>query len=292
VSYTAVMFVVVTIFTAINLHIQSISFIDNREFPGVDGVAPPGPLGYQLYIYSQPITIVPNSMFLLNNWLADGLLLYRCYIVYAANFWIIAFPCLIYLASVAMGITFVYQTSQPNSSVWNATAIDFGLPYFSISLSLNIILTILIVTRLVLHSRNVRAAMGAPGGAAGLYKAIVTMLIESCALYAVNSILFVAPWGAGSHVADIFLPILAETQVIAPFLIIQRVANQSALTGDSVVTGNPSSFNFRSQGKTTDGSGTLPGGYPGDSKDESAKGSSELGIGVNTTLEFHDDNKA
>jgi len=74
VIYTALMFSVVTIFTAINLHIQSISFIDNREFPGVDGIAPPGPLGYQYFIYSVPITIAPNVMFLINNWLADGFL--------------------------------------------------------------------------------------------------------------------------------------------------------------------------------------------------------------------------
>ena len=57
--------------------------------------------------------------------------------------------------------------------------------------------------------------MGSPSGLTGLYKAIITMLIESSALYAVNSLLFVGPWGAGNHAADIFLPILAETQVRA-----------------------------------------------------------------------------
>jgi hypothetical protein len=204
-----------------------------------------------------------------------------------------------------MGITFLYQTSQPNSSVWNATAIDFGLPYFSISLSLNILLTLMIVTRLVLHSRNVRTAMGAPRGAAGLYKAIVTMLIESCTLYAVSSLLFVGPWGAGSHIADIFLPILAESQVralytmiferdclmlrqvIAPLLVIQRVATQSALTSNSVATGNLGSFHFRSRGKTMGDSGTLAGAHPVDSADKyEGKNSNELDVGVNTTLEF------
>ena len=255
VSYTAVMFSFVTIFTAMNLNIQSISYIDNREFPGVDGVLPPGPLGYQWSIYSNVLTIVPNLMFVLNNWLADGLLvgrlfaaaftsfrhlrplllqLYRCYVIYAGNLWVIAFPCLMFLASVgtyssspqstgdklwadiinlAMGILFLYQTSQPNSSIWNSVAINFGLPYFSISVSLNVLLTLMIVTRLVMHSRNIRTAMGAPAGIGGLYKTIITMLIESSALYAANSLLFVGPWGAGSHIADIFLPILAEVQV-------------------------------------------------------------------------------
>lgn len=124
-----------------------------------------------------------------------------------------------------MGIMLIYQTSQPNSSIWNSIAINFGLPYFSISLSLNILLTLMIVIRLVLHSRNIRTAMEAPSGATGLYKAIVTMLIESSAIYAANSLLFVGPWGAGSHVADIFLPILAETQVRAFSPCVRRPSN-------------------------------------------------------------------
>ena len=73
VAYTAVSFSFVTIFTALNLDVQSISYIDNREFPGSDTL-PPGPLGYQYLIYSKSISVVANLMFLLNNWLADGLL--------------------------------------------------------------------------------------------------------------------------------------------------------------------------------------------------------------------------
>lgn len=56
-----------------NLNLQSISYIDNRGFPG-GGLLSPGPLGYQFLIYSKATSVVPNIMFLLNNWLADGLL--------------------------------------------------------------------------------------------------------------------------------------------------------------------------------------------------------------------------
>jgi hypothetical protein len=135
------------------------------------------------------------------------------------------------VVNVAMGIVFIYQTSQPDSSIWNSVAINFGLPYFSISVALNILLTIMIVTRLVLHSRNIRAAVGAPPGISGLYKAIVTMLVESSALYAVNSLLFIGPWGAKSHAADIFLPILAETQVRA-FTQLRSLDRSSNVTMD------------------------------------------------------------
>jgi hypothetical protein len=115
-----------------------------------------------------------------------------------------------------MGIMLVYQTSQPDSSLWSPGAISFGLPYFSISVSLNILLTIMIVARLTLHIISIRNSMGTPVVASGLYhaiKAVVIMLVESSALYAVSSLLFIAPWGARSHLADVFWPILAETQV-------------------------------------------------------------------------------
>ena len=73
VAHTVAMFSFVTISTAMNLDIQSFSYIDNREFPGNGGM-PPGPLGYQFLIHSKATSVVPSIMFILNQWLADGLL--------------------------------------------------------------------------------------------------------------------------------------------------------------------------------------------------------------------------
>jgi hypothetical protein len=113
----------------------------------------------------------------------------------------------------ALGILYTYVNSQPSSGVWDSVAVNIGLAYFSISPALNILLTLMITIRLALHSRNIRNAMGGPHSTGGLYSAVVTMLVESCALYATNSVLYIGPWGAGSHIADIFFPILSETQV-------------------------------------------------------------------------------
>ena len=110
------------------------------------------------------------------------------------------------VVGTAMGIVLVYQNAEVGGRTWS------GLPYFSISFSLNVLLTSMIVIRLVLHTRNVRKAMGI-SGIGGLSKAIATMLIESCALYAVSSLLVLGPWSAVNGSVDIFLPILAETQV-------------------------------------------------------------------------------
>ena len=74
IAYTVVMFSFVTVYTAMSSDILSISFIDNRQFPGVGDTLPPGPIGYEYSIYSKAISLIPNIMFLFNNWLADGLL--------------------------------------------------------------------------------------------------------------------------------------------------------------------------------------------------------------------------
>ena len=76
IAHAAAMFSFVTIFTAINLDIQSISYIDNREFSDDSDMFPPGPLGYQFSILYNAIgvSVVPTIMFYLNTCLADGLL--------------------------------------------------------------------------------------------------------------------------------------------------------------------------------------------------------------------------
>ena len=107
-----------------------------------------------------------------------------------------------------MGTAGVYQTTQLLSSYWVI------IPYFSISLSLNVLLTLMIVIRLTLHARGVRTAMGGIGSG-GLCKAIVTMFVESCAINAVTSVLVLGLFGAGNDAMDIFLPILPRTQVRA-----------------------------------------------------------------------------
>ena len=105
-----------------------------------------------------------------------------------------------------MGIVLIRQNTEVTGSMWSA------VPYLSISLSLDTLLTLLIVTRLIVYTKNIRTTTGGTG-IGGLCKAIITMLIESCALYAVSSWLVIGPWGAGSNAANIFFFVLTQTQV-------------------------------------------------------------------------------
>ena len=202
--------------------------------------------------------------------------------------------------NIAVGAILIHRSTEVLGSVWPALA------YLSISVSLNVLLTLMIVIRLVLHVRDTRAALGITG-TGGLSKAIITMLIESCALYSASSLLVLGPMSANVNpIASFFIPVLPAAQVraflqldlrlcclirrrigqvIASLLIIQRVANKSALTSKTIVSGHLSTFKARSHGGTSCTSGPLPGGGPASWEDKRGVSSSELGVGVESMTE-------
>ena len=73
VAHTMAMFSFTSIACVIEGRRRFTSYVENREFPGVEGEYPPGPYGF-LSLRSGPITSVGLLMFPLNQWLADGLL--------------------------------------------------------------------------------------------------------------------------------------------------------------------------------------------------------------------------
>ena len=132
--------------------------------------------------------------------------------------WVLQEPVVALRANVldiGTGILYLCRTLKLDSSPWETIAIRFSIPYFSISISLNVLLTLMIITRLVQHNRGTRTSATALAGTGGLYKTIITMLIESSALYAVSSLLVIGTYASRSSAADLFLPILAEAQVRA-----------------------------------------------------------------------------
>ena len=74
VSYTVIIFSFATVFTTTNLNIQSLSYIDNREFIVDATLSIGGAVLDQEVLSKNALSIIPTLMFLLNNWLADGFL--------------------------------------------------------------------------------------------------------------------------------------------------------------------------------------------------------------------------
>ena len=103
----------------------------------------------------------------------------------------------------------IYQTTDIYiASDWSA------LPYYWVTLSLNILLTLMISIRLVLRARGIRTAVGI-AGIGGMCNAVVTMFIESCALYATSLLLIIGARTAGSLVNNLFTCLSPGAQVRA-----------------------------------------------------------------------------
>lgn len=155
------------------------------------------------------------------------------------NYWITAFPSLVYLASfgtrsgllvngrygreltitdIGIGCMYLFQDSQGHTSYWNTSVVCFGFLYITVSLSLDVLLTLMIAVRLILHHRMVRTAIGEPSTIIGLSKFAKTVLIESCALSAVSSSLYIASWIIQSYLVDYFCAIFLSTQVCCSHL--------------------------------------------------------------------------
>jgi len=222
-AYVIFMFAMGTVFTAMNLNLQQRSYIAFRNYPAG------GPLGYSLEQYSHWRAIIPNACFIITNWFADGLLMYRCYVIYNKNRWILILPIILFCGSFSMGTITLFKSSQPGSNLWSGITVNFGLPYFTTSVALNVLLTFLISFKLIQHNQML---VEATSTTTNLYKNVVTMLVESCALYALFSILFIGTYAAGNYASDLFLPILSQVQIISPYLIILRVATQRSVTGN------------------------------------------------------------
>ncbi|CAA7268541.1 unnamed protein product [Cyclocybe aegerita] len=227
IAYVGVMFILSTLTVASQAEMTQLGFIVNRNFPG-------GPAAFQNIMFSIPISRIGNVCFSLMNWFANCVLLWRCIVIYKTSTLsitkVIAVPVIMLLASFVTGVIYLTQISRPGSSPWATET--FTLIYGVISLSLNIILTVMIVVRLYLHRRRVVRAIGARHGSQ--YTGIIAMLIESAFVLDVVVIWFIVAFAIGSPLANIPLSTLVQVQTIASFMIIFRVATGTAWASSSV----------------------------------------------------------
>ena len=103
------------------------------------------------------------------------------------------------------------QLTPAGANLWTSSAINFGISYWSISVSINIVVTTLIVGRL-LYLRS-RTLLVLNKEQARTYTSIAAMLVESAALYSVTGLIFIISYALDSMVQHVMLQVLAHVQV-------------------------------------------------------------------------------
>jgi len=191
-------------------------FIDDRNFPG-------GPIEYLVKEYSFPVSMMGNAVFPIQIWLCDGLMIYRLLLIYGFDYRLIIIPVLLLLGSFSMGSIILNQELVGHTGFWSKSTINFAIPFFSLSITLNFLVTILIVARLLYLRRQSRKAMG--GGYFRDEVSVSAMFVESALLTTTFSLIFLVPYARNHPVANIFQGLVFYAQTAASMLITLRVAH-------------------------------------------------------------------
>jgi hypothetical protein len=105
----------------------------------------------------------------------------------------------------------IAQLAKPGASIWTKAVVGFATPYWSFSIALNILLTILIVARMLWARKTILKAMGKEHGKG--YAMVAAMMIESAGLYTIFGVLYLVCYGTGNPVQEVWLNLLGESQV-------------------------------------------------------------------------------
>ncbi|KAH8101560.1 hypothetical protein BXZ70DRAFT_933862 [Cristinia sonorae] len=239
--YTFILNAMNTIWTGTSAYGLQLTFIDYRNYPG-------GPFGFLAIEFSLPSNVLSLASLIAGNVLADMLLLWRCHVIWNATMgakaWIVMIiPTLMLLASIAVSSLFAWSTVSP-AGFFAKITVNFALPYFAISLSLNILLTIMIVTRMLSQRTRGKAIFGDQYGRH--YTSVSAIFIESAALYCLFSILLLITYALGHPVNQIWLGLSPAVQMLSSYLIIYRVVEGRAWNSDTWNPNatQPSTFRF------------------------------------------------
>jgi len=225
ISTLSIVLLVFSITTAIEAR-----YVDNHwNYPG-------GLFGYYFEHRISSFYLTKLGSFNLLTFLADCLVIWRCWVIWATSSWraaIIAIyvPCLLLLVSYIIGITEVLNSWLNPIPGAGFPDLLGGLSLLSLSMVLNVITSCLIVGRLLFYRRRFTGLNCSLDTAdtARVYTSLMTIVIESAALYIPLAVSLLAAVDLIDFpLAEISWPLLIAARQISTYLIVYRMANGTA----------------------------------------------------------------
>ncbi|KAF9447761.1 hypothetical protein P691DRAFT_638943, partial [Macrolepiota fuliginosa MF-IS2] len=211
--YVLLLFAMGNIGNGTNIKVGELTFVDNRNFPG-------GPNAF-FATGGGPVGLTCNVIYIINSWFQDVFLLYRFWMFFARYGWYwTVLPNLVFLASFTLSLLLIIMLCVPGITLWSTISINLAIPYWAISIALNVIITTCIAIRVLYMRHQMRQARVGSGSE---YVTYTSMTVESAALYTVNGLIFLVSYAVNSPIQNLALPVLGQSQSISPLLIILRV---------------------------------------------------------------------
>jgi hypothetical protein len=178
-----------------------------------------------------------------------------------------------------------YQSNRSGLYIYDQLSINIGTAYVATTLSINLLVTSLIITRLLLYRKEVSKTL--PAYHTKQYLSVAAIVVESALLYSIFSLAFIITYALHNPMNRVFVymgsacqvrkPSVTSTecncccvlQQIAGYMIVLRVAQGRAWTSNTLTLGTVSAnIRFNPPVSTSHGDIELQLAHPGD-KDSS-----------------------
>ncbi|EIW78827.1 hypothetical protein CONPUDRAFT_166725 [Coniophora puteana RWD-64-598 SS2] len=230
IGYVATLWVCGTLFVAgLSRAIQN-AYVDHRLFM-------PSPGAY--FDWSQPGAVIADAAYTCAIILSDGLMVWRFKVIWydSAWFnWIMPIPAFLYLASAVLCLISTVDTSIPGHGFYSDVAHRTTVPGFILPMVLNVFTTSCMAGRLYYYRRRLAQSVGPDDPNPKIYTNVAAMLIESCALYTSCSVISIILYLLHSSGEFPMITVLAQVQIIAPLLVLLRIARGIAWDETAVTT--------------------------------------------------------
>ncbi|KAF9481086.1 hypothetical protein BDN70DRAFT_876827 [Pholiota conissans] len=227
-TYIATTFVLATIGFASNARYTQTIWIDSRDIPG----GPPVLINTELNFWINRLAL---SCYYIMEWLMSALLLYRTFIIWDHNIFVVLLMSSLFLGSIASSIVVLVQ-----SRIKDFFDINSQIAYLSLTVGTNVLYTLLVVAKL-LYAHLAMQRIPENVVYTKAYTSVIAMIVESAALYSILGVLYIASFATHSNFSNLIFLAISHVQGIAQLLIILRVVNGRAYRGTQDVDTKPQS---------------------------------------------------
>ncbi|PPQ75319.1 hypothetical protein CVT26_015173 [Gymnopilus dilepis] len=183
-----------------------------------------------------------NVSMVLTTWLSDGLVIYRCYLIWNCNFWVVLVPILLLLFAIGLNTTTLAWFQHP-ALITRSTGWALMNLIYPIALLRNVITTGLIVLKIWRQHRSSAAAGLIDHGSPLNLARLLRIVVESAMVYTLQLFVLLILYFLKSNVQIILQTAIVPSAGLVFVLIAVRVhtIQEQSTTGTPAWLGNSDS---------------------------------------------------
>ncbi|KAJ4469978.1 hypothetical protein C8J55DRAFT_537743 [Lentinula edodes] len=150
------------------------------------------------------VNVMKTADYVAQTFIGDAMLIYRCYIVHGKNWKIIIPSIILWLGGTVCGalLTFTFATLKSAALIDTSQAVPYVDTMISLSLTMNVLTTMLIVWKIWSvdrHTASIMSQTTSSASRASRLHRVMRIIVESAALYTISTLIFVITYVAGSN---------------------------------------------------------------------------------------------